>query len=55
MGGVDQFVPSAGREGVGGRVAGERDPEARDSVRSGPQSLGYSPPQPRVLAPALPA
>ncbi len=35
MGGVAQFVPSAGREGVGGRVAGERDPEARDAVGSG--------------------
>ena len=30
MDGVAQFQPSAGREGVGGRVAGERDPEARD-------------------------
>ena len=45
MGSADQFQPSAGREGVGGRVAGERDPEARDSVGPGPRSSGYSPPQ----------
>ena len=35
MGALPKFVPSAGREGVGGRVAGERDPEARDAVGSG--------------------
>ena len=51
MGGVAQFVPSAGREGVGGRVAGERDPEARGSVRPGPR--GFPPRlKPRLLAPA---
>ena len=50
-GGVDQFQPSARREGVGGRVAGERDPEARDSVRPGPR--GFPPRlKPRLLAPA---
>ena len=42
MCGVDQFVPSAGREGVGGRVAGVRDPEARDSVGSGPRAFPAS-------------
>ena len=47
MGGVDQFQPSAGREGVGGRVAGERDPEARDSVGPGPRASGFPPSQPR--------
>ena len=31
----------AGREGVGGRVAGVRDPEARDSVGSGPRASGF--------------
>ena len=45
MCGVDQFQPSTGREGVGGRVAGERDPKARDSVGSGPRASGFPPPQ----------
>ena len=45
MGGEDQFQPSAGREGVGGRVAGVRDPDARDSVGSGPRASGFPPPQ----------
>ena len=43
MGAVPQFVPSAGREGVGGRVAGVCDPEDRGSVRSGPRASGFSP------------
>ena len=48
-GGVAQFQPSAGREGVGGRVAGERDPKARDSVGPGPRA--FPPSLPRLLAP----
>ena len=43
IGAVPQFVPSAGREGVGGRVAGVRDPKARGLVRSGPRASGFSP------------
>ena len=34
---------SAGWEGVGGRVAGVRDPEARDLGRSGPRTSGFPP------------
>eukprot|EP00964_Phaeocystis_antarctica_P163278 scaffold139183_cov130-Phaeocystis_antarctica.AAC.1 len=47
---VAQFVPSAGWEGVGGRVAGVRDPEARDLGRSGPRASGFPPVSSSTLA-----
>ena len=50
--GRGRSVPTLRRtEGVGGRVAGERDPEARDSVGPGPR--GFPPRlKPHLLAPA---